>query len=138
MTEALGQDSLVQLRLGHLGMIQDVVTRLAGYSATVKNFCITVVAGAIVATYAGNKADLLWIAVIAVILFAALDAYYLALERSFRAFYDKVADRPLAQASNLTIRRGSFSWPRALWSASVLPFYFPQVVVVAVLMLYKL
>lgn len=137
MSADLNNESLVQLRLGHLGMIQNVVGRLAGYSAAVKNFCITVTTGGIVATFASNAAGLLWISLTAVLLFATLDAYYLALERAFRAFYGEVAERPLSEAGDLAIKRRKLSWWTALGSPSVWPFYLPQLIVVVMLIVYK-
>ena len=37
-------ERLLSARVGHLNMIQGVVSRLATFSANAKNFCITVVA----------------------------------------------------------------------------------------------
>ena len=132
-----GQD-LVQLRLGHLGMIQSIATRIAGYSATIKGLCVTVTAGVI--SLAVDNLGVLTLPVlgILVIAFAGLDSYYLGLERHFVGVYREVASRPLATAPDLRIDPPISSLRatlRALRSASVAGFYLPLLVAVGSLAL---
>src|SRR4051812_3806111 len=78
----------------HLALIQGVITRMAGNSFLIKGWTITLVAG--LTALAADKSDrsFAWIAVAVVIVFAFLDAYYLALERAYRTLYaDVLADR---------------------------------------------
>lgn len=124
--DALDQGSQVTLRLGHLGMIESVISRLSGHSATVKNFSLTVYAGSLALAVTESEPDLLWVAALAPLLFAALDAYYLATERSFRDFYEKVAKRPLEDAANVAMEQGRPRLPAALRSPAVWPFYLLQ------------
>jgi hypothetical protein len=75
----------------HLQMIQAVVTRLASQSTTVKGWCVTVT-GALLSFGATSATPIVpLIAIYVVLAFAALDAYYLALERAYRALYHRVA-----------------------------------------------
>ena len=72
-------------------MIQNVITRLASQSTTIKGWCVTVTA-ALLGVGAGSTTPL--VAVIAayvVASFAVLDAYYLALERGYRELYRRTA-----------------------------------------------
>lgn len=141
MSKELENDSLVALRLGHLHMVQGVIGRLAGYSATVKNFTITIATATVALTLAGSeetgKVAILSIAFAAVALLALLDTYYLALERGFRNLHNEIATRPLAEAADLAIRRGRLDGLRTVRSFSVWAFYGPQLIVVAVLLLYN-
>ena len=123
----LDQASLVSLRLGHLGMIQSVVSRLSGHSATVKNFDLTVFMGVVTLAVSHSDQELLWVAVLLPLLFAALDAYYLGIERSFRDFYRTVAERPISEAANVAMNPAPHRLLAALRSLSVWPFYSIQV-----------
>lgn len=75
----------------HLTLIQGVVTRMAANSFLIKGWTITLVAG--LSAFASEKSDrsLAWIAVGVVIVFAFLDAFYLAIERAYRTLYADVA-----------------------------------------------
>lgn len=96
-------DELLTARVGHLNMIQGVVSRLATFSANAKNFCITVVAVLVGIAFQQHLPLLLVAAAFVVASFAALDIYYLAQERRFREFYREVADRPLADAAQMDL-----------------------------------
>ena len=94
-------DDLLTARVGHLNMIQGVVSRLATFSANAKNFCITVVAALVGIAFQQHLPLLLLTAAFVIVSFAALDVYSLAQERRFRGFYRDVADRPLAVAPKM-------------------------------------
>lgn len=125
----LDQGSLVSLRMGHLGMIESVVSRLSGHSATVKNFSVTVYVGVLALAVSESEPALLWIATLAPVLFAALDAYYLGIERSFRDFYRAVAARPLSEAADVAMDQAKPRPLAAFGSLVVWPFYLVQAVV---------
>lgn len=77
----------------HLDMIQAIITRMAGNSFLLKGWSVTVGSG-LIALAAGTKHP--WVAVVALLpsaVFWALDAYYLAVERRYRALFAAVADR---------------------------------------------
>lgn len=68
-------------------MIQSVITRLSTQSTAVKTWCVTVTAALL---GFGAKADtivVVFIAFYVIVAFAVLDAYYLCLERAYRALY---------------------------------------------------
>ncbi|WP_329414738.1 HIT domain-containing protein [Nocardia vinacea] len=131
-------------RRQHLGFIQSVVTRMAQSSATAKSWLLPIVT----ATYGfaiTKEAPLIAvIGIVAVLVFALLDANYLKQERAFRALYDKVAEGSSIPefSMNPTLaapagRRSNY-WPD--WqdwrSWAVMPFYLPLLVsgvVIAVL-----
>jgi hypothetical protein len=77
--------------LEHLKLIQAVITRLAGNSFLIKGWSVTIVAGLSAIAKAQNEAGVAWIAAGVVVVFAVLDAFYLALERAYRDLYQRVA-----------------------------------------------
>jgi len=71
----------------HLSTLQGVVNRQAGNSASCKTWCVSLVSALAVFAASANKANLLIVAAAPIMIFAALDVYYLALERRFRDRY---------------------------------------------------
>jgi len=121
----------LQMRLAHLGMIQGVIGRMAGYSAAVKTFSVTLSVAVIALTADGKGSSLPpWVIPAIIACFALLDAYYLSLEQCFRGLYDEVVDRDLDQAENLHISlsgRGCKTTFRSFFSFSVVGFFVPLV-----------
>lgn len=99
----------------HLQMIQAVISRLAGQSTTVKGWSITLT-GALLGYGASTATPLLaFIAGYVVMAFAALDGYYLSLERAYRALFTDVLEGTAADWS-LAVPRPS----RALYRSAAL------------------
>jgi len=135
--KAANAEQLLQMRMVHLGLIQDLINRLAGYSATLKTFCITIVAG-LLALAADDVRPLEWTLTVGVILlFAVLDAYYLSIERDARSLYSKTVDRPLPEAGDMHIApsfQGANALAESFRSPSVFGFYLPLALFVLVMM----
>jgi hypothetical protein len=64
----------------HLGILQNVIQRMASNSSACKTWCVTLVSAVLVIVADKGKPDYAWIAMLPIVVFAALDAYYLALE----------------------------------------------------------
>lgn len=73
----------------HLGILQGVIERMAGNSTSAKAWCITIVSAILVVVADKTKSEYALIALIPTLLFSALDAYYLAMEKGFRNSYNK-------------------------------------------------
>jgi len=73
----------------HLGIIQNVVQRMAANSSNCKAWCVTLVAAILVIVADKGRPEYAWIALLPTIVFASLDAYYLAYEKAFRNSYNK-------------------------------------------------
>lgn len=74
-----------------LKMIQTIIERMARNSSAMKGWSITV-SGALLALAAStHDRRVVLVALYAVISFASLDAYYLALERNYRDLYDRAS-----------------------------------------------
>ena len=114
----------------HLGITQTVIQRMASNSASCKTWCITWVSAILVLIADKGKPEYAWLALIPIILFFALDAYYLALEKMFRLSYNKFIDK-LHQgkivASDLYAVVPSGSMSKTIWASvlsfSIWPFY---------------
>lgn len=72
----------------YLGILQDIITRMANNSSNCKNWCITLVSAILVIIADKNQPNYALIALIPVVLFLFLDAYYLGLEKGFRNSYN--------------------------------------------------
>ena len=72
----------------HLTILQDVIRRMAGNSASCKNWCVVLVAAILVLVARTGAPAYALLALIPTALFLFLDAYYLALEQVFRNSYN--------------------------------------------------
>ena len=72
----------------HLGIMQNVIQRMATNSSASKAWCVTLVSAILVIVADKGKPEYAWIAMLPTFVFAALDAYYLALEKAFRNSYN--------------------------------------------------
>ena len=86
----LTDDKIADLRVKHLEMVQAIVVRMAGYSATLKNYCITLVAAISGFSVTVQKPLGAVLSLVTAIVFLVLDAQYLRLERQFRSLYDSI------------------------------------------------
>lgn len=77
----------------HLGILQNVIVRMASNSTAAKTWCITIVSAILVVVADKKKPDYALLALIPLILFMALDAYYLAMEKGFRNAYNSFIRR---------------------------------------------
>ncbi len=76
-------------KIKHLEMIENVVNRMAKNSFMLKGWAVTLVAG-IIAIIAKQEIQYWIVALIPLISFWALDSYYLAIERAYRALFEQV------------------------------------------------
>ncbi len=81
-----------QARIAHLGMVQNVITRMASNSFALKAVTVTLTAGVLAFTGAVTdpRPTILLAALVPLVMLWYLDAQYLRLERLFRRLYDAV------------------------------------------------
>ena len=72
----------------HLTMMQGVIQRMAENSRSCKLWCVTLVTATMVLVARTGEPQHALIALVPILLFLVLDAYYLALERAFRNSYN--------------------------------------------------
>jgi len=125
---SLSPESLAELRVKHLDMIQGVIARVAGYGATLKNYCITLATALCGFAVTLQHPYLAVVSLMPIILFAALDAQFLRVERRFRALYDEVRKQdwnsvPTFEISLTNAPQVSYCDVLASWSITI--FYIP-------------
>lgn len=86
-----------ELRVKHLELVQDVIARMSGNSATIKRSSLVVAAAAISVSSALGKPLILPFTAGLILVFAFLDARYLRVERCYRDLYDAVRSEPPGQ-----------------------------------------
>lgn len=114
----------------HLTIEQNVIQRMSTNSASCKAWCIALASAILIVVAEKEKVNLALLAVLPTILFLILDAYYLALERMFRASYKhfltKLHKKQIKAEDLFVITpRGELFktvW-LSIWSFSVWPFY---------------
>ena len=121
----------------HLGILQSVIQRMATNSTSCKTWCITVVSAILVIVADKGNPKLAFLALVPTFLFLTLDAYYLALEKGFRASYAdfvKKLHSGIAKAGDLyaITPKGSYITHQiaALRSFSVWGFYATLIVLI--------
>ena len=115
----------------HLTILQDVIRRMAGNSASCKNWCVVLVAAILVLVARSATPGFALLALLPTLLFLFLDAYYLALEQVFRnsynAFVRKLHSDGAVGLSGLYVVRPAGPVNKqmlvSLRSTSVWPFY---------------
>ena len=123
----------------HLSILQAVIQRMAGNSASCKMWCVLMV---VVMLLLSARKDMP-LAFIPAVLFLFLDTYYLALERAFRgsynAFVGKLHKGEVALSDLYVVRpRGQIGrqFARSLGSSAIWPFY--NVLVILIWLVWKL
>ncbi len=126
----------------HLSIMQDVIRRMAGNSASCKNWCIVLVAAMLVLVARTEQPDYALLALLPTALFLFLDAYYLALEQVFRnsynAFVEKLHRNEVVLTDIYRVRpvgRVNRQLLTSLRSTAIWPFY--GVLVAAVVLVWK-
>lgn len=123
----------------HLGILQNVIQRMAANSSASKAWCVTLVSAVLVIVAGKGKPDYAYIALLPTVVFAALDAYYLALEKAFRNSYNefisKLHKRTITENDLYSVapkgNMSSLQWS-SLKSFSVWGFYLSLVVLIII------
>jgi hypothetical protein len=124
--------------LAHLNMLQGVITRLAGNSASCKTWCLTLVSALIAFAGAAHSAGPIVLTILPVVMLLLLDAAYLGNEVAYRELFNDLAKKIRGntyQSSDLFDLKASLSLPtfgRALKSWSIYIFYYPLIAIYVV------
>jgi hypothetical protein len=134
----VGPEKIAELRVKHLEMIQAIVARMAGNGAALKNWCITVTTAVCGFAITLQRPFVALLALLPITIFALLDAQYLRGERRFRARFDQIRREDWGQLPSFEISLKDaprIGYWRVLGSWSVMVFYAPLAVAVAVVAL---
>lgn len=125
---SLSDDKIADLRVKHLEMLQAIITRMAGYGASFKSYCITVTAAVCGFAVTLQQPQIACIALLSILAFAVADAQYLKVERRFRALFDIVRESGFEALPTFEISLTNAP-ERSFWVAfvswSILTFYGP-------------
>lgn len=120
-------------KIKHLEMIQSIIKRMAQNSFMIKGWTMTLVV-AVVAFVPKVAYLFILTLLLAVILFACLDVYYLQLERRYRKLYDIIREKAEEDINfDLKItevcKTSENQYLNCLISKSILLFYIPIIVI---------
>ena len=122
----------------HLEFIQTVISRMAGNSFFLKGWTVTLVAALFALSSKDANRSYILVAYLPVVVFWALDGYFLYQERLFRSLYDHV--RQLGEAKiDFSMDRRRFrsarnSWLGSMFSTTLLLFYLPLITLIVGIM----
>jgi hypothetical protein len=115
--------------IAHIAMLQAIITRLATASASCKTWCLALV-GALLSFSAGmDSPGLAAFAIMPIVIFAFLDANYLAQERAYRDLFatvsTRIRDGSYALGDTFEARAPAKRWAvlKAYGSWSIWPIY---------------
>jgi len=134
----IGPDKIADLRVKQLEMVQAIVARVAGNGASLKNWCITVTTAVCGFAISVRRPLVALVAVVFILLFALLDAQYLRVERQFRALFGKLRSEDWGTFPSFEIdltNAPHVSYSSVLLSWSIVNFYVPLAVAVAIVVL---
>jgi len=110
-------------KVEYLSFVQDVITRIAGNSFLIKGWAVTLVSA--LSAFAAKDADrgIAWVGCGAAVVFAALDATYLGIERAYRDLYEDAVGGKRKDFDMARRQLDVAHFFDALFSWSVLPIY---------------
>jgi hypothetical protein len=117
----------MESKLKHLDMIEAVVNRMANNSFLLKGWSVTLVSALLALAAANSDRRFVFVAVLPLLMFWLLDAYFLRQERLFRKLYDKVRTLD-ASAIDFSMNtaphaKETATWIGVMFSRTLLIFY---------------
>jgi hypothetical protein len=79
--------------IAHINLLQGIINRLAGNSASCKTWCLTLVSALLSFAGSAHNAAVMMVALIPIVALGYLDARYLAQEKAYRDLYADVVDK---------------------------------------------
>jgi len=135
---SISTDKIAELQVKQLEMVQAIITRLANYGATLKNYCITLTTAVCGFAITLQRPVVALLALLPIIIFAALDAQFLRIERRFRGLFDSLRQEEWGRLPTFAISLRSAPAVRywsVLGSWSIFIFYVPLAIAVTMVVL---
>lgn len=123
------RDKWPEMRMKHLELIQNAISRMGTNGANLKGYCMTLVAAIIGLSAAVSKQQILIYTIPIVVAFAILDSMYLALERGFRSHFDATRQLPIDSEPDFHISTEAGPFWDSFFSWSVVGFYGAMIIV---------
>ena len=126
-------------KIKHLEFLQTIITRMNTNSFQIKTMCVTLVSAILGFAFTLKNMLLLFVPFMPIIIFWALDAYYLWQERKFRGVYEAVAG--LDKMHNIALfsmpihkfTGKKYAYIRVLISLTLLAFYIGMLFLLAII-----
>jgi hypothetical protein len=126
-------------KLKHLDICQNVISRMAGASFSLRGWSVTLVAALLALTAKDGNPHFAWVALLPSVIFWLLDTYYLREERLFRALYDTIRTKPEDEIDFSLDTSESVdsvqTFGRTAFSVSEIPFYGALIATVVIVIL---
>lgn len=123
----------------YLALIQEPIGRMSTASSVFKGFSATIVTGTAALSYSEIRTIILLLSFLPVIAFAALDTYYLRIEKAYRGLYNDVLNdvHPIDFSMNLPkdkefVARARMSIGNCFKSPSIWLFY-PAMILILII-----
>jgi hypothetical protein len=132
------QNKVAELRVKHLEMVQANIARMSNHSASLKNYCVTLVTAVCGFAVTLQRPLVALVALLAIITFALLDAQYLRVERRFRGLFDliRTGDWKAFPSFEINLKAAPLvNYRSVVCSWSILIFYGPLACAVVVVVL---
>lgn len=140
-----GQRVMDENKREYLSLIQEPIGRMSTASSIFKGFAATIVTGTAALSYADVKLVVLILSFIPIFTFAALDLYYLRLERLYRGLYNAVlnGDHPvnyqiMPPKDKAFIKKSKATLWQCMTSPSIWLFYPAMIVILIIISLLKI
>jgi hypothetical protein len=110
-------------KIKHLEFVQNVITRMNANSFQLKSWMITIVS-ALLALYASSEKILyIFVAVLPVIVFWCLDAYYLKQETLYRRLYQDIVNNSGVEPFDMNTSRNEVCYCKVFCSKTIAGLY---------------
>ncbi len=127
----------MEKKLKHLEMIQNVITRLANNSFSLKGWTVIFIAAVLGFAIKESDSNYIPLVLLPIFTFWGLDGYYLRQEKLFRALYGKVRkldEQDITfEMDTSSVEDEVASWVSVCISRTILGFYGPIFIVILVL-----
>jgi hypothetical protein len=125
-------------RLKHLEMIQAVISRMANNSFLIKGWSLTLLAAILAITVKDRVFAMATVALVPVVAFWLLDAFFLGQERLFRELWDAVSNEPQDSPTNFRMATNALTmkrWLSAISASTLMIFHGCLLIVVSLITL---
>jgi hypothetical protein len=129
-------------KISYLGMIQNVISRMASNSFLLKGWTVTLVVGLLAfANIKEMDSKYAILALIPIIFFWILDGFFIQQERLFRKLYEYAAalenEKVDFSMDTKPFKKEVGSWLKAIFSKTHLLFYLPILLVTIIIVFFK-
>lgn len=122
-------------KIEYLQMIQEPICRMSTISAVFKGFAATIVAGIAALSYNDVNPLVLALSFIPVLLFFALDMYYLRLEKKYRYLYEQVRTDVHEVDFSMVLTKDTKAAQAGFWNCFTSPsiyLFYPTMIVILI------